>query len=183
MREFTEPEIVGYPTIGNLTDDVERRAGADPGELMLRRRLGQDWVDVSAGAFRREVMAVAKGIIAAGVGAGDRVGVMSSTRYEWTLVDYAIWYAGAVSVPIYETSSAEQVQWILSDSEAVAVFLEGVKHSDVFAEVAGLLPAVWSVWVFEEGAVDALVEAGAQVPDSAVLARREAVGPDAAATI
>lgn len=183
MREFREPEIVGYPAMGNLTDDVERRAADSPGEVMLRRRLAAGWVEVSASEFRREVMAVAKGIIAAGVAVGDRIGVMSSTRYEWTLVDYAIWYAGAVTVPIYETSSAEQVQWILSDSEAVGVFLEGAKHAAVFEEAKADLPLVASAWVFDDGAIDALVAAGAEVPDSTVLARREGVGPDSLATI
>ena len=183
MREFREPEIVGYPTAGNLTDDVERRAADSPGEVMLRRRLTAGWVEVSASEFRREAMDVAKGIIAAGVAVGDRIGVMSSTRYEWTLVDYAIWYAGAVTVPIYETSSAEQVQWILSDSEAVGVFLEGAKHAAVFEEAKADLPLVTSAWVFDDGVIDALVAAGAEVSDADVLARREAAGPDSLATI
>ena len=183
MREFSEPGLVDYPSSGNLCDDVERRAGANPDEVMLRRRLGDDWVNISAAEFRREVIAVAKGLIAAGVQAGDRVGVMSATRYEWTLADYAIWYAGAVTVPIYETSSAEQVTWILSNSGAVAVFLEGDKHRAVFDEAKPDLPGVASAWVFDDGAVDALMAAGSDVADSEVADRREAVGPDSLATI
>ncbi len=183
MREFQEAALVDYPSFGNLTDDVERRASRNPREVMLRRRLGANWVDITTAAFRREVMAVAKGIIAAGVGPGDRVGVVSSTRYEWTLVDYAIWYAGGVTVPIYETSSAEQVEWILSDSGAVAVFLEGDRHKAVFDEAAPNLPAVGSAWVIDDGAVDALVAAGSDMPDADVEQRRAAVGPDNLCTI
>ncbi|MCB0914785.1 MAG: long-chain fatty acid--CoA ligase [Actinobacteria bacterium] len=183
MREFLEPALIDYPSFGNLCDDVERRASQDAGEVMLRRRLGASWVDVTAGEFRREVISVAKGIIAAGVGLGDRVGVMSATRYEWTLVDYAIWYAGGVTVPIYETSSAEQVQWILSDSAAVAVFLEGDKHKAAFKQAKPDLPAVESAWVFDEGAIDALIAAGEQVTDAEVDQRRSAVGPDDLCTI
>ncbi len=183
MREILEPVLIEYPTFGNLCDDVERRAGQDPDEVMLRRSLGANWTDITTSEFRREVIAVAKGIIAAGVAPGDRVGVMSATRYEWTLVDYAIWYAGGVTVPIYETSSAEQVQWILSDSDAVAVFLEGAKHKSAFLEVKSDLPAVSTAWVFDEGAIDALVAAGAQVSDADVDARRSGVGPDDLCTI
>jgi long-chain acyl-CoA synthetase len=183
MREFQEAALIDYPSFGNLTDDVERRVSHDSREVMLRRRLGASWADVTTGEFRREVMEVAKGIIASGVAPGDRVGVVSSTRYEWTLVDYAIWYAGAVTVPIYETSSAEQVQWILSDSGAVAAFLEGDKHKAVFDEVAADLPLVASVWVIDDGAVDALVAAGSGVADAEVEQRRSAVRPDDLCTI
>lgn len=183
MREYREKAIVDYPATGNLTDDVERRAGQDPDELMLRRRESGEWFDVSAGQFRREAIAVARGLVASGVRLGDRIGVMSSTRYEWTLVDYACWYAGAVPVPIYETSSAEQVQWILSDSGAVGVFLEGDRHLAAYDEARPALPEVVSVWVIDDGAIDALITAGEDVPDAEVLERRGSVGPDDLATI
>ena len=183
MREITEPALVGAATTGSLCDDVERRALQEPDELMLRRRDGDQWRDVVAATFRAEVVALAKGLVASGVGPGDRVGLMSSTRYEWTLADYAIWYAGGVTVPIYETSSAEQIQWILSDSEAVGVFLEGDKHLAAFDEVRAALPEVTGVWVFDSGGIDDLVSAGADVPEETVTQRVADLTPDSIATI
>ena len=183
LREFHEPELVLYPKTGSVCDDVERVAGESPDRVMLRRRLGDDWVDVTAAEFRRQVVALAKGLIASGVEPGERVGLMSATRYEWTLADYAIWYAGAITVPIYETSSAEQVEWILEDSGAVAVFLETEKHKATFGEVKAGLPGVVHAWVIEEGAIEALVGAGSKTPDREVAERREALTPDTLATL
>ena len=108
---------------------------------------------------------------------------MSRTRYEWTLVDYAIWYAGAASVPIYETSSAEQVQWILSDSAAVACFFESEKNKKVYDEVAVEIPTVTRVWVFDDGIIDQLKEDGRDVSDDVLEERRRTLNPDALATI
>src|SRR5882757_9863718 len=96
--------------------------------VSFRRQVDGTWLDVTAREFAGEVLAVAKGLVKAGIGKGDRVGLMSATRYEWTLIDFAIWAAGGVTVPIYETSSAEQVEWILSDSQAVAAFVETAAH-------------------------------------------------------
>ncbi len=183
MQEIAEPALVPYPAAGNLTDDVERRAGNEPMSIMLRRVTDDGWQPVTSAEFRSQVIAVAKGLVAAGVGPGERVGIMSATRYEWTLVDYALWYAGAVPVPIYETSSAEQVQWILSDSGAVGVFLEGAKHVAVFEEVRAELAGVAAPWVFDDGGIEALVAAGADLADDDVLARRALAGPDDIATI
>lgn len=183
MREITEPALVGGAASGSLCDDVERRADQEPDELMLRRRHGDEWHDVSATTFRSEVVALAKGLIASGVGPGDRVGLMSSTRYEWTLADYAIWYAGAVTVPIYETSSPEQIEWILSDSEAVGVFLESDKHLAAFEEVRAALPDVAGVWVFDQGCVDELNAVGEDIADSEVTRRVATLTPDSVATI
>ena len=119
MREFGVPALAETAASANLTDTVFRRAGAEPGVVVLRRRTGAgDWQDVTAAEFGAEVTALARGLVAVGVGPGDRVAVMSRTRYEWTLIDYACWAAGAVTVPVYETSSAGQVEWILGDSAA-----------------------------------------------------------------
>ena len=101
-----------------------RNATEGPGNVLFSRRAADAWQDVTSREFADEVARMAKGLVQAGVQVGDRVGLMSKTRYEWTLSDFAIWYAGAVTVPIYETSSAEQVQWILSDSRAVACIVE-----------------------------------------------------------
>ena len=129
MREYSTPVAVDVPASARLTDIVFERAEQDPGLVVMRRKASlappghagrreAAWLDITARQFRDEVAALAKGLIAAGIGAGDRVALLSRTRYEWTVVDYALWAAGAVTVPVYETSSAEQVEWILTDSGA-----------------------------------------------------------------
>ena len=145
MREYSSPLNVEIPTTGNLTDDVVANAAEAPHAVVFSRRSGDSpdsgWSDVTSAEFLAEVRGVAKGLVAAGVQLGDRVGLLSKTRYEWTLVDYAIWFAGAVTVPIYETSSAEQVQWILSDSGAKGVVLETPGHEAAVDEVISQNPA------------------------------------------
>ena len=121
MREFASPPTYVVPARGNLTDDVVRNGTEHADTVAFSVRADDGWRDVTAGDFLAQVTAVAKGLVAAGIGAGDRVGLLSRTRYEWTLLDYAIWFAGAVTVPVYETSSAEQVEWILTDSGARAL--------------------------------------------------------------
>ncbi|CAN5247413.1 hypothetical protein BH20ACT5_BH20ACT5_14300 [soil metagenome] len=101
MRELAVPAAVPVDPDGVLTDPVFDNARTDPGAVAFSVRRGGDWASVTAGEFADQVRALAKGLIAAGIGAGDRVGLMSKTRYEWTLIDYAIWTAGAVTVPIY----------------------------------------------------------------------------------
>ncbi|MEK9737268.1 MAG: AMP-binding protein, partial [Candidatus Nanopelagicales bacterium] len=127
---------------------------------------------VTSQQFLDQVKAVAKGIVASGVEPGQRVGIMSRTRYDWTVADYAIWYAGATGVPVYETSSAEQVQWILGDAGAVGVFLESAKNKAVFDEVSHDLPDCSRVWIFDDGALDTLAAAGAGISDEELESRR-----------
>jgi long-chain acyl-CoA synthetase len=129
---------------------------------------------VSATDFLADVTALAKGLIASGVGAGDRVGIMSRTRYEWALVDFAIWFAGGISVPIYETSSPSQVAWNLGDSGAVAAFGEAAHHEDVIRQAATAegLTALQHVWQLEGAGLDALREAGRAVSDDELESRR-----------
>ncbi len=164
MREYSTPAVMDVSPSARLTDIVFDRAAHDPGSVILRRKAGpslaggpaaQDagaglWQDVTAQGFATEVMALAKGLMAAGISEGDRVALMSRTRYEWTLVDYAIWAAGAVTVPIYETSSAEQVEWILGDSGARAVVVETSTHLRTVTEVLARLPEVSRVWLIED---------------------------------
>jgi long-chain acyl-CoA synthetase len=138
---------------------------------------------------------VAKGLAASGIQIGDRVGIMSRTRYEWTLLDFAIWEAGAVPVPIYETSSAEQVEWILSDSGAVAVFAENSVNAATIEYARGGAsgkiggaPELKNVWIIEpgdgsRGAIEELSSAGSGLPDSELDHRRSAATPDSLATI
>ena len=121
MNQTTVPALVPAATTGNLTNLIADRAAKEPKRVLVSRPLGDGWQPVTAQEYEAEIKSVAKGLIAAGINVGDRVGIMAKTRYEWTVLDFAIWYAGAVSVPIYETSSAEQVEWILTDSSAVAI--------------------------------------------------------------
>ncbi len=183
MDEYTSPVLVPAATSGNLADIVVDNAVQAPHKVVFKRRSGDRWLDVTCSEFLTQVNGVAKGLVAAGVGVGDRVGLMSKTRYEWTLVDFAIWTAGAVTVPLYETSSAEQVQWILSDSGAVACVVEGSEHLEVVNEVRGTLSALDNVWTIEAGGIDDLTAAGRDVADTDLEARRTAATPDDLATI
>ena len=181
--EISIPQVVPTSTTGSVADHIIENAAKDPGHVSFSVPRGDAWVDVTAEEFLDRVRAVAKGIMANGVEAGERIGVMSRTCYEWTLVDYAIWYAGCVSVPIYETSSAEQIQWMLSDSESVAVFLESEKNKRTYDEVADQIPSCTRTWVFDDGVLDELAREGAHISDDELEARRQTVSPDSLATI
>ena len=183
MREYSTPSVIETPTTGNLTDDVVANGTDHPDAVVLARYADGDWVDVTAAQFLLEVRAVAKGLVAAGVEAGDRVALISRTRYEWTLLDYAIWFAGAVTVPVYETSSAEQVGWILRDSAATAVVAEGAAHLAKVAEVRGDLEELRHVWSIDDNGVDVLSRLGADVSDADLEARRTAATPLDLATL
>ncbi|MCW2638982.1 MAG: long-chain fatty acid--CoA ligase [Dactylosporangium sp.] len=203
MREFSVPPVAVIGDSATLTDPVWDNAAEAPDAIQFARRVGGEWQDVTCAQFRDEVVALARGLIAAGVEAGDRVGLMSRTRYEWTLIDYAIWAAGAVTVPIYETSSAEQVAWILSDSRAVACFVETDAHRAIVAQVRDQFPAMTHLWQItaqgedrslrgpqsqagytaRRGAIDELVADGTAIPAEEVEQRRHAIGADDTATI
>ncbi len=184
VSQFTEPERVSVATTGTIADDVPRNATERPDQIgFLRRRAPGDWVPVSYAAFNLQVRALAKGFIASGLQVGQAIGLMSRTRYEWTLVDYAVLHAGGVVVPIYETSSAEQVEWILSDSHAVGVVLEGDKHRGIFEEVRASVPTVVNAWVLDAGAIDDLMSKGATVSDEELDSRLHSRGPADLATI
>lgn len=188
MREYSVPATVRVGLQENLVDAVYANAASGAAAVAYRRQHGDTWHDVTAGRFAAEVTAVARGLIAAGVHAGDRVGLLSHTRYEWSLIDYAILAVGAATVPIYETSSADQVRWILSDSAAVAVIVESAKHTTLLDGVRTELPTLTATWQIEpagddRGAVAHLTELGADVADDEVHARRRAVGPDDLATL
>jgi long-chain acyl-CoA synthetase len=183
VREFTVPATVTVPDDARVTDMVIDNAREAPEQISFSRRTITGWEDVTAAAFAKEVQAVARGLVGAGVGAGDRVGIMSANRYEWSLLDYAIWTAGAVVVPIYETSSAEQVEWIVGDSGAVAVVVERPAHLAVVDSVRADLPDLRHVWTIEAGAIDTLVGLGKDVDEEEVERRRTAVGPDDLATL
>ena len=171
------------PHGGDLTQDVLDRL-VDPDAVALARRTPNGgWTDVTIGTFHREVVAVAKGLVASGVHPGDRVALLSKTRYEWTLLDYAIWWAGAVTVPIYETSSVAQIAWILSDSGAVGCVAESAEHVERVNAAASQAPGLRSVWSLESDAVTALTATGDGVTDAELEARRATLTSDTPATL
>ena len=185
MREYSPSLDVEIPLTGNLTDDVVGN-GRDHGDtVVLARRTERRgvWQDVTAAEFLAEVRAVAKGLVAAGVAPGDRVALVSRTRYEWTLLDYATWFAGAVVVPVYATSSADQVGWILQDSGARAVIVESDDHLARVAVNRDRLPDLAHVWAIEGGAVEQLRSLGADVDDAVLEERRTTATPLDLATV
>jgi len=131
----------------NSTDLLLERLKANPNHALFSRQ-NQDgtWRNVTTQEFYEEVKSLAKGLIHEGIKPGQAVAIMSRTRYEWTLIDFAIWWAGAISVPIYESSSASQIQWILSDSDAVALFIENDEHLERFGKIRSETPRVEKVW-------------------------------------
>lgn len=183
MRELSVPAIVTVPDDANLSDAVYSHAVDHPDAVVYSVRSGDDWSPVTTRQFAAEVSRLAKGLIAAGVNPGDRVGLMAKTRYEWTLVNYAIWAAGAVLVPIYETSSAEQVQWILGDSGAVGVVVETPAHAETVESVRADLSGVKNVWQIDAGDLDALRASGDSVDDSVLAERRSSRNREDTATI
>jgi long-chain acyl-CoA synthetase len=193
VREFTVPPVVTVSDAVNLTDPVWDNASGHGDEVQFLRRTDAGWREVTCRQFRDEVVGLARGLLAAGVNPGDRVGLMSRTRYEWTVVDYAIWTVGAVTVPIYETSSAEQVGAILADSGAVACFVETAAHREIVAGQRDALPDLEHLWPIDPiepldrgastGSLVDLVAAGAAVGADEVERRRRAVRAADLATI
>ena len=146
MNEITIPPLIPAATAGNLTNLIAERAWFEPNRIIMSRPVGEGWAQVTAREVETEVREVAKGLIAAGIQFGDRVGLMSRTRYEWTILDFAIWYAGAITVPIYETSSAEQIDWILNDSGAVGLIVETPTNRELAQSVLpGHTKHVWTI--------------------------------------
>ncbi len=183
MRELAIAPLARVPDSGGLADVVFTNADEAPNNVAFRRKVDGAWRDVTAAQFRAEVVEVAKGLVAAGIGPGDRVGILSANCYEWTLFDFAIWAAGAASVPIYVTSSEEQIEWIMSDSGAVAVVVENAALEAKVEAVRGKLGALKDVWRIDDRAVEKLVEAGADTEDSVVDERRAGVSADDLATL
>ena len=181
MDLFITPAIVPAATAGNLTNLVAERAWFEGERVMVSRPMGDGWQAVTAREFDDEIRATAKGLIASGVKVGDRVAIMAKTRYEWTVLDFAIWYAGAVVVPIYETSSAEQIEWILADSQAVAIVVE----TPALAELARtVLPShCKNMWIITENALATLALGGADISDEEINIRRGMLTPDSLATL
>ncbi|GHB08851.1 long-chain acyl-CoA synthetase [Streptomyces chryseus] len=184
MREFTVPPMATAPQVGGLADVVFDHAEQDPHRVVLARK-GDDggWHDVSAVRFRDQVLAVAKGLLAHGVRFGDRVAIMSRTRYEWTLFDFALWTVGAQPVPIYPTASADQVYWTLHDAGVTACVVEHEDHAMTIGSVVDRLPMLGRLWQLDAGAEAELVRAGAHLDEDVVHRHRRAVTPDSVATV
>ncbi|WP_079127234.1 AMP-dependent synthetase/ligase [Streptomyces sp. TP-A0874] len=183
MQEFTVPPVAAAPRSGGLADIVFDNAADDPQRVVLGRKVDGHWRDVTAEQFRDEVLALAKGLIAHGVRYNDRVAIMSRTRYEWTLFDFALWSVGAQPVPIYPTSSPEQVLWMLHDSEVTACVVEHEEHAMTVGSVIGRLPQLARLWQMDADCVGELTRDGERVIDDMVHGHRLAVTPDSPATV
>ncbi len=172
MKQFDVPAMVQADPAANTTDLLIARVAATPDDALFARPTADGgWKDVSASEFLDQVKALAKGLVAAGIQPGDRIGLMSRTRYEWTLIDFAAWFAGAVLVPIYETSAPSQVLWNLADSGAVGIIAETAEHFARFDEVRVDLPGVIHSWKIDLGDLDRLAASG-----TAVRTRRSSGG-------
>jgi len=178
------PAVVPADPGANVTDLLVDRLAATPDLVLFSLPRNGQWLPVTTREFHTQVVALAKGLVAAGIEPGDKIGLICKTRYEWTLIDFAVWFAGAVLVPVYETSSPGQVQWNLGDSGAVAVIVETADHFARFDEVHPELADIRSVWQIDLGDLDKLVAAGIDVTDAEIERRRNlAVGSDMATLI
>jgi long-chain acyl-CoA synthetase len=184
VREAYVPPFAPPVRHGSLAELPFENAGAVPDAVVLSRK-GPDgtWRDVTATRFAAEVQAVAKGLVAEGLMPGDRVAIMARTTYEWTLLDFAAWAAGLVTVPIYPTSSVFQTRWILQDSGAVALVTETAAQAASIGPELERIPDLRHLWIMEKGHVDRLAELGAGLPDGEVAVRRGMLSPDTLATL
>ncbi|SFO27809.1 long-chain acyl-CoA synthetase [Geodermatophilus obscurus] len=183
MREYSVPATTEVKPDAALTDMLTENVTQHGDDVGLRRQRDGRWEDVTWREFGEQVAGVAKGLVAAGVRPGDRVALQAKTRYEWPLLDFAIWTAGAVTVPVYETSSTDQVAWILADSGAVAAIVERAEHAAAVDSVRDQAPDLGPLYVIEDDAVGTLVAAGEGVPDSELADRRATLDADSLATL
>ena len=181
MNEITNPAVIPGATTGNLTNLIAERAWFEPDRITMSRPLGDGWQPLTARQVEEEIRATAKGLVAAGIQIGDRVAIMARTRYEWTILDFAIWYAGGCVVPIYETSSVEQVDWILNDSGAVGLIVETPTHREL---VNSVLPShTRRIWVMTDDVLAQLRTDGAGISDEEIERRRNSLLPETLATL
>ncbi|GAB2692293.1 long-chain acyl-CoA synthetase [Microbacterium marinum] len=181
--QFDSPAVVPADPTANTSDLLVERVKATPSLALFAVPDGDGWRDITAAEFQREVVALAKGFVAAGIEPGDKVAFIARTTYDWTLVDFALFFAGAVMVPVYETSSASQISWILSDSGAIAMIAEGAKHAERVAEIRSEVPLIREVWTMESGDLDSLRAKGSEVTDEEIERRRTLANADDIATL
>ena len=164
VKQFDVPALVEADPNANATDLLVARVAATPDRALFAIPTADGgWRDVTAAQFQAQVIALAKGLVASGVEPGDKIGLMAKTRYEWTLIDFATWYAGAVLVPIYETSAPSQILWNLTDSGATGIITENADHFARFDEIRADVPAVRNVWQIDLGDLDKLAASGTAV--------------------
>ncbi|MFJ6437158.1 AMP-dependent synthetase/ligase [Streptomyces sp. NPDC091416] len=184
VRQVSVPAFARPVRRGSLAEIPFDNAREAPSDAVLsRKQQDGSWQDVSAAEFAAEVLAVAKGLIAEGLRGGDRIAIMARTTYEWTLLDFASWAAGLVTVPIYPTSSAFQARWILQDSGAVACAVETAEQGRVISQERKQLGDLTHLWQFDTGALGRLKKLGKDIPDDAVTARRATLEPETPATL
>ncbi len=185
MQQIEMPPLVPTESNANATYILIERVTKTPDLELFSLPDGRGgWTPLTASQFHDRVIALSKGLVASGIQPGDKIGLMCKTRFEWTLFDFAAWFAGAIVVPIYETSSESQIEWILEDSEAVALMVETAAHRARFEAVKKGLPKVHTVWTIDDGAMDALAELSGSVTDDEITKRRtKAKGKDIATLI
>lgn len=183
MREYSVPASFTIPDDASMADTVYRYEKESPNFVPFQRLENGNWTDITAARFATEVAAAAKGLIASGIELGDRVAILSATRYEWVVLDYAIWSAGGCTVAIYETSSADQAQWILEDSATKLLVVETAAHSSNLKEVTEGAKDLREVLQIDAGAIEELTTRGAGVSDEDLHARRHQVSAASPATL
>ena len=185
MKEFSTPAALDIDPSLSISDFLVRHATETPSKTLMCRSVGGEWQDVSASEVLQTVRGIAKGLIATGYGKGDSIAIMSRTRIEWALLDLAVWHIGAHSVPVYETSSPHQTQWILEDAACTAIITETAANAAVVEEARteGSGHKVRNVWVIDDGAIDSLIADGADVSDDAADAGYKSTTLDDLATI
>ncbi|WP_137725346.1 AMP-dependent synthetase/ligase [Prescottella subtropica] len=183
MREYSVPQSFTIPEDASMADTVFRYEAECPNLVPFAKLDGGRWVDVTAAQFAAEVKAAAKGLMASGIELGDRVAILSATRYDWVVLDYAIWTAGGCTVAIYETSSADQARWILEDSATSLLVVENSTHAERVKDVAEAAPALREVLRIDAGALDELATRGAGISDDALHERRRQVCASSPATL
>lgn len=183
MRELSVTPNIPLISHGNITNQIEELFARNPEFPSVAIQTDHEWSTITAAQFRTQVRSVAKGLIAEGLQPGDRIAILSRTRFEWTVADYAIWYAGCVTVPIYETSSPEQVEWIVSDAHVVATFFEAQRTTHAFNPIAANVPHMTRSYLFSDNVLAELALKGAHVSDSDLESRRSASGTTDPATL
>lgn len=184
MQSYDVPPIVVSDPTENITDLLANRVKLTPNlNLFAIETKPGVWLDLTAKQFEDKVIAVAKGLVASGIQPGQAVAIMSRTRFEWALIDFALWYAGAVPVPIYESSAPSQIEWILSDADCVAMFVENDEHLSRFQEIKNSAPLCRQVWNIEAGAIEHLEKVGKETSDATIETRRKSSGLFDLATI
>ncbi|MFH8447959.1 AMP-dependent synthetase/ligase [Streptomyces fungicidicus] len=186
MRDLALAPPSTPPLTGGLADSLFERAAGSPTLPMLAHRTGPasaTWEEITAVDFRDRVVALAKGLVASGISPGDRVAIMARTRHEWTLLGHALWTVGAEVVPVYPTSSREQVEWILRDAACVAVLVEDEQGVMTVGPVCAALPRLRHVWQLDAGALDQLAARGEFIPQATVDSMRRIVLPDSTAVV